>query len=35
MEVDAEEAANELTGRNPPREKGKDAPEENGCEDPT
>lgn len=35
VEVDAEQAANELTGRDPPREKGEDAPEENGREDPT
>lgn len=34
VEVDAEQAANELTGCNPPREKGEDAPEENGSEDP-
>ncbi len=34
VEVDAEQAANELTGRDPPREKGEDAPEENGREDP-
>lgn len=34
MEVDAEQAADELAGRNPPSEEGEDAPEEEGCEDP-
>ncbi len=34
VEVDAQQAANELTGRDPPREKGEDALEENGREDP-
>lgn len=35
VEIDAEQAANELTGRNPPCEKGEYAPEEKRREDST